>query len=346
MELYRGEIFVKLFTISIFTTMILLLVLFIIVPVINIHLFIKHRLNTHLYLIHIISGLIEAFLFCLMMQLNILPDSIRRIYSLASLLFLLFIFFTLLIIFFTKNGKQFQLDIDQKLSPKLTDVFQMMEDAIFIADRNGVIVNMNQTAKCFIAELLNTERLLPIITSLPMINTLSELSSLIFKNLPSSEKDAFLKLFETVPSASQIELNIDGIAYLLLFSPIFTGSKKKLSSLGINLVFHNIQVEKELRISLQNQNTELYAANEALKETIKISNTLEEEKERLYLIKELQNSIIHSIETVTDNILQFKTHSERKTAHDYQNYIATIADKLRHIFKEVRLNILKLSNRN
>jgi len=336
---------VRLFTMPVFIIMILLLVLFIIIPVINIHLFIKHRSNAHLYFIHIISGFIEAFLFCLIMQLSILPASIRQIHSFASRLFLLFIFFTLLLFFFTKNVKKLYMHIDSKLSPKLTDVFQMIEDAIFITDRNGLIVNRNETANFFVTALLDTEKSSPTKVSPLKVQTLSELSLLIVRKLSTTDKDIFFKSLEAVQSAEQIELNIGGIAYLLLLSPIYTGSKKEISSLGINLVFHNIQVEKELSFSLESQNAELHLANETLKENIKIANTLEEEKERLRLIKELQDSIIHSIEKVTDSILQFKKESASKTILDHQDFISTIAEKLRLIFKEVRINILKLSNK-
>lgn len=319
------------------------MLILLILPIINIYLLIKHQSTRHMVYINISSLIAEAYFFCLIMQLSLLPDYISRFYNTVSHFLLFIIFFVMSLAFLLKHLKSTHTNMDTKLSPRLDDVFQIMEDSVFIADREGIIVNMNQSAINFVAQQLSAETFQQ---QTNKINTLTELSLLISNKLSFEENNLFLETLETTSYPKQIELTINETAYWLLTTPIYTGASKHSASIGVNLVFHNIQEEKNLSSSLELQNYELTLANEALRKNIKIANALEEQKERLNLIRELQNSIIQSIEKVTDSILQFKNHSEHKTVPEYQYFIVTVGENLRNIFKNVRTSIQKLSNKN
>ena len=332
-------------TASVLLTTIFLLILFLFLSFLNIYLFVRNHQNRQFLFVHLFSIFSEVILFSFFMKLPVLPENIRARSSHYSIILYIFMLSLLLYgVSLLARNKQFSFS-KYKLPPKLNDIFETMDDSVIIADHDGILIDINHAAKAFILQHLTSseEAKKALIPSTP--TTLSELFSLMIPHLSPKDKLIFIQAQEGILSNSQTEFSILGISYFMFLSNIYA-NKGHSTSIGTNIIFHNIQEETLLRATLTNQNNALTLANETLRTKLKISNSLAEEKERLQLIKEIQYSIIQHIEKVIQEISTFQMSSELKQPSSYQSFFIQLSADLRTIFKNVRDSIQKLSDKS
>jgi hypothetical protein len=78
----------------------------------------------------------------------------------------------------------------------------------------------------------------------------------------------------------------------------------------------------------------LNLANEKLTNYIKVAGELEAEKERLQILTQIQENLIHDIEKALSAIHHIK--QDNFEDNTYRMELKTLAEKLRQIYKEVR----------
>ena len=341
MELCRGGTFVRMFTTPNFLYTLLLLVLMMTLPVITIYFINRYRLGRMQSLIAYGCVGLECTLFCEFMQSELMPDRITNFFKgMSYLCEVLIVVFVFMIFFYDRESKK-RNQIAEKRSPKLDVVFQKMEDAAFIFDWEGRLVSANYQGEAFIERILEFKKSLSKDDTTQTPDTVFALCALTM-GANDLEFDALIKdkLFEL-----QKEIVVANRAYWMMSSPFYSKKKSESNRIGMHIVFHEIQEEKSLRTSIELQNIELNQKNELLAKQIQVANTLEEKKERLRLVREIQDSIIAKIELLTKEIASFRSAKETITCEEAKPFLLEITERMRTIFKEVRQNIVQLAEK-
>lgn len=304
----------------------LLLALMIIILIVNTGLRIKREHNLFLYIINLASIFGGGFLFCLFIQNGILDLKTEQYYLIIGRVMFSLFFATVLVglimLVFLRNSSMTGL----RLSPNLESVFTIMEDAVFIIGVDGKIINSNIVAIKF----ANRQ----VVHLNDFLNIISE---------KCSDKDYCLvkKLFEDISVSSKSNIQISERFYQLVVFPIYSDSN---CCIGANIELRDIHERIVLAEKFDSQNEQLLSANKLLFEQIKILNSLEEEKERLRLLNEIQDSLVNQIEQIKNDISQFNNSLNNKTLNDYYDCISNVTKKLRIVFSDVRSSVDRLSD--
>jgi len=305
---------------------VVILVLLIFIPFINIMFITKKAQNALLLFITIISAFCEAFLFCTFMRIGIIQLEIENRYIVFQKVFLILsaLSFLIAIVFFIfqKNA-----NLNIKLSPDLNGVFSKFDDAIFVINSFGQIDSKNPATSLISSTSDTIFELIDNIVPLTDNKSQSVLSSSLVNYKSSSKNDILL----------------NNIYYQITVSPIISN---KNYFLGSYIIFHNIHKKKILLQEIDEQNYKLIFANKELIEKIKLANALEEERERLKIVNQIQVSLLDRIEGAKADIVAFNNSSQELVIKDYHSFFSEINVTLRGIFSQVRNAVQSLSKKH
>lgn len=267
--------------------------------ILNLRLFIRRGRTPITYIVHALSIFTVLFLSTVLMRRVSFGMNFFAYYKPLGELFLAIIVALLLGFIYTYfKTKPFH------LPPDLHEVFNQLEDLILVYDSQGKLYLNNQPS-------LSKRYFGQVIPSL--------------KWLQGYGKNAFEMVLD---ESNQI--------YTLwtVISPIFSN----LELIGTAVVLYDISVEKELFIQIEQKNKEIEAYNDKLRANLHLYARFEAEKMRLEVISELQENLIHRLETVILRIQRLENIATPEA-------IASIADELRDVYKLVRQSVQDIANR-
>jgi hypothetical protein len=119
-----------------------------------------------------------------------------------------------------------------------------------------------------------------------------------------------------------------------VITPIFSN----LEPIGTAVVFYDVSVEKALYQEIEQKNKEIEVRNEKLRSNLYVYAQYEAEKMRLEVISELQENLIHRLESVILRIQRLESVATSDTISD-------IADELRDVYQLVRQSVQDIANR-
>lgn len=190
------------------------------------------------------------------------------------------------------------------LPPDLHEVFNQLENLILVYDSKGNLYLNNQ----------------PSLTKLYFGLAIPTLEW-----LQGNGKNAF-----------ELVLDESNQIYTLwtVITPIFSN----LELIGTAVVLYDISVEKELFRQIEQKNKEIEAYNDKLRSNLHVYAKFEAEKMRLEVISELQENLIHRLESVILRIQRLENIATPEA-------ITSIADELRDVYKLVRQSVQDIANR-
>ena len=267
--------------------------------ILNLRLFIRRGRTPVTYIVHALSIFTVLFLSTILMRHVSFDMTFFPHYKLLGDLFLAMIIALLLgFIYVYFQTKAFH------LPPDLHEVFTQLEDLILVYDYSGKLHLNNHPDLCN-RYFLN------------VVPTLDELRH--------NGKNPY-----------EWELEGKDKTYTLwtVITPIFSN----LEPIGTAVVFYDVSVEKALYQEIEQKNKEIEVHNEKLRSNLYVYAQYEAEKMRLEVISELQENLIHRLESVILRIQRLESVATSDTISD-------IADELRDVYQLVRQSVQDIANR-
>lgn len=272
--------------------------------------------------IHITSFFVEIFLICNFMQTVIIELPIETAYRyigrVSLILGCLSGALTLSYLMFKKYTSKENVYVN----PDLSSILTAIDDSVVIYDYNGKLIEFNNPKPIAILNnnVTTVEEQLKVLKPYIIDNNLKE----IICDTDISNQFEF-EILDT-----------DNTYYLVTVSPIITN--KWNNSIGNIFLFHDITQEKMLIKQIDQQNHLLETANIKLQDYVKVASTLEDEKERLKLIGEIQNELIVRIEKIINNIRNIQ-EVKFDSDENYQHKVLELNDELRSILQTIRKSV-------
>ena len=267
--------------------------------ILNLRLFIRRGRTPVTYIVHALSIFTVLFLSTILMRHVSFDMTFFPHYKLLGDLFLAMIIALLLgFIYVYFQTKAFH------LPPDLHEVFTQLEDLILVYDYSGKLHLNNHPDLCN-RYFIN------------VVPTLDELRH--------NGKNPY-----------EWELEGKDKTYTLwtVITPIFSN----LEPIGTAVVFYDVSVEKALYQEIEQKNKEIEVHNEKLRSNLYVYAQYEAEKMRLEVISELQENLIHRLESVILRIQRLESVATSDTISD-------IADELRDVYQLVRQSVQDIANR-
>ena len=267
--------------------------------ILNLRLFIPRGRTPITYIVHALSIFTVLFLSTVLMRRVSFDMNFFAYYRLLGELFLAIIVSLLLGFIYTYfKTKPFH------LPPDLHEVFNQLEDLLLVYDAQGKLYLNNQPSlsKRYFGQVIPT-----------------------LEQLQGYGKNPFEMVLD---ESNQI--------YTLwtVITPIFSN----LERIGTAVVLYDISVEKELFRQIEQKNKEIEAYNDKLRSNLHVYARFEAEKMRLEVISELQENLIHRLESVILRIQRLENIATPEA-------ITSIADELRDVYKLVRQSVQDIANR-
>ncbi|WP_281094582.1 OmpH family outer membrane protein [Fusibacter bizertensis] len=267
--------------------------------ILNLRLFIRRGRTPVTFIVHALSIFTVLFLSTILMRHVSFDMTFFPHYKLLGDLFLAMIIALLLgFIYVYFQTKAFH------LPPDLHEVFTQLEDLILVYDYSGKLHLNNHPDLCN-RYFIN------------LVPTLDELRH--------NGKNPY-----------EWELEGKDKTYTLwtVITPIFSN----LEPIGTAVVFYDVSVEKALYQEIEQKNKEIEVHNEKLRSNLYVYAQYEAEKMRLEVISELQENLIHRLESVILRIQRLESVATSDTISD-------IADELRDVYQLVRQSVQDIANR-
>ncbi|GAB6106753.1 hypothetical protein [Fusibacter bizertensis] len=265
----------------------------------NLRLFLRRGRNPVTYIVHLLSIFAVLFLSTVLMRHVSFDLIFFKHYALLGNVFLAILLILLLcFIYVYYRTKSFH------LPPDLHEAFNQLEDLILVYDISGKLYLNNHPSLC----------------------------QLYFKG--------------DIPSLSELEQNgkspyewiIDGSESTYTLWTVITPIFSNLECVGTAVVFYDVSYEKALFKEIEEKNKEIEVNNEKLRLNLHIYAQFEAEKMRLKVISELQENLIHRLESV---ILRIQKLEKVATSEEISN----VADELRQVYQLVRQSVQDIANR-
>lgn len=267
--------------------------------ILNLRLFIRRGRTPVTYIVHALSIFTVLFLSTILMRHVSFDMTFFPHYKLLGDLFLAMIIALLLgFIYVYFQTKAFH------LPPDLHEVFTQLEDLILVYDYSGKL----------------------------HLNNHPDLCNRYFINVVPSLDE----LRQNGKNPYEWELEGKDKTYTLwtVITPIFSN----LEPIGTAVVFYDVSVEKALYQEIEQKNKEIEVHNEKLRSNLYVYAQYEAEKMRLEVISELQENLIHRLESVILRIQRLESVATSDTISD-------IADELRDVYQLVRQSVQDIANR-
>lgn len=267
--------------------------------ILNLRLFIRRGRTPVTFIVHALSIFTVLFLSTILMRHVSFDMTFFPHYKLLGDLFLAMIIALLLgFIYVYFQTKAFH------LPPDLHEVFTQLEDLILVYDYSGKL----------------------------HLNNHPDLCNRYFINVVPSLDE----LRQNGKNPYEWELEGKDKTYTLwtVITPIFSN----LEPIGTAVVFYDVSVEKALYQEIEQKNKEIEVHNEKLRSNLYVYAQYEAEKMRLEVISELQENLIHRLESVILRIQRLESVATSDTISD-------IADELRDVYQLVRQSVQDIANR-
>lgn len=267
--------------------------------ILNLRLFIRRGRTPVTYIVHALSIFTVLFLSTLLMRHVSFDMTFFPHYKLLGDLFLAMIIALLLgFIYVYFQTKAFH------LPPDLHEVFTQLEDLILVYDYSG---------------------------------------KLHLNNHPDLCKHYFINLVPTLDELrhngkNPYEWELEGKDKTYTLWTVITPIFSNLEPIGTAVVFYDVSVEKALYQEIEQKNKEIEVHNEKLRSNLYVYAQFEAEKMRLEVISELQENLIHRLESVILRIQRLESVATSDTISD-------IADELRDVYQLVRQSVQDIANR-
>jgi hypothetical protein len=246
---------------------------------------------------------------CQLIGAAIFPLPVARMYHLiARIAFAMAVITALLGLIFIRA---FKMKKFSKTFPRsISNALESIEDIVFTVDRDGIITHINHPEK--LSEPLRTIHDLHVLVQQHCITE------------PLS-----LEALRCLKEACTCEMYFENTETHLIFRAVPIPS---ISSYAVVLedVSDIRHVEKKLKV----QNEMLNLANERLTNYIKVAGELEAEKERLQILTQIQENLIHDIEKALSAIHHIKQQNFEDNTYGAE--LKALAEKLRQIYQKVR----------
>lgn len=277
--------------------------------------------------IHFTSMAIGVCVFCLYMQDVIIDLDFEKFYQQIGALALVSAMVSGLITLGLVVREKISSGRSLFFNPDLSEIITELEDAVFIYDYKGVLIKKNNR----ILDIEIKEEL-----EHDIYSTVMELSGYAITN-----KERILNEIE-VGFTSMFNFEIMNGANIYYQVTIMPLKDDRINNLGYIITFHNITEEKILLEEINKQNELLTEANKKLEQYIKVANILENEKERLKLLEDINRELIARIEDAIENIhlIQGNRFSDFE---EYQYKIKELTKELRNIFQIIRASVKSIA---
>jgi len=272
--------------------------------------------------------LLGAGLFCVLIDFAILALPFERVFKVTGLLLLLlsFIVFSATFLRRVKDGRRGAFRLFS--TPDLKSVFDAIDDLAVIFDYRGGIAEANHPEQ--LAQLF------------PGARTLWDMLPMLEASAEAEGPEGLDKRLAATTEKLKLETRLRTRAgwYDLSILPVLSGK----SRLGHIMILQDISAIKKTEQLLRYQNDYQASANEKLTDYVRLTSTLEAERERLKLMRHIQADLIDQIENAVIEIQKIQKQPYESTAQ-LRADISKAADLLRHIYRDVRSSIGKISGK-
>ncbi len=232
------------------------------------------------------------------------------------LLILLFSVLTLILLYF-KNS------IFPEIEISLDDMIENGEDRVAVFDLNGNLVDMNLRS---LGEALIPSDCMTLDSFLHTINRYS--------------KQGVIESLADRPYENEICIELDNIITYYIFTAD-TIKNKKDEKLGTVCTFRDITENKLISIELDKKNRELQRLNKELGAYIRIADSLEEEKERARIAREINNTIGQKLTEIL-LVLEVIKLTNHHDAEIFEGPLNEVIDSCRQVLGEIRVVVSRL----
>lgn len=285
-----------------------------IISIFNMHLLAQHKTNHYTVCVHAASLFAVLSLVFHMISEAVIVLPLHTFYCKLSQVTCLLTGFSMV------GGIITALALGQKHSWRnlyynIQDALSRIEDVVFVIDRDGTITYINHPSKyrALFGDIDKME---------PLLSYIKEHFGVCIESLDT---------LHVLSDMLTYELDFDcADSYIFQISPIIIGD----TQCGYTAVLENIFTIRVSEKILQEQIECFEQANKKLSNYIKAAGALEAEKERLQILQQVQETLIHDIEKALFCIQDVKQH--RFKDDTYQTEMKKLAAQLRQIYQKVR----------
>ncbi|WP_027398927.1 transcriptional regulator [Anaerovorax odorimutans] len=291
----------------------------------NMYMTVRHRRSYFTANIYIVSLFTVSWLIFNMMSSAVFVLSLSKVYyQIARLSFMLMwasISVGLIVIFVWSRKNNYQ-----NLSPNILKALSSVDDIVFVVDRDGDITHINHPKKY--TYLFGN------------IEEINQLISFMELNCSACWKNG--KGIDAIKGTAECELTFHDAKkyYILKITPIVINDR---SQLGYTAVLEDISTMKESEKLLQERNYYLKQANERLSNYVRVAGALDAEKERLIILKHVQETLIYDIEKILLNLGKAKQNCFEDCS--YHVVMKNLATQLREVYCTVRHAVSKIAGK-
>lgn len=217
------------------------------------------------------------------------------------------------------------------MPPDLSVLFTELEDTILIYNRSNDLIGVNKPDQL--------EDIFP-----DSDHGLNQLVSLVDNSMKQNQQDVSQLLCDRNALEAYFQHGIESVRdtgnitdrkgrqYLLRVSPI---SDQIRSDLGMLVILHDITQEKQLLTEIEKSNQRLEKTCEELEKRIGLEQQLEAEKQRMFLLQQIQNDMADRLNHVMGRL----TEMAAKQVVSEGRLLSELAEDLRQIYKQVRQTV-------
>jgi len=295
--------------------------------ILNIYILVCKKRSVYSTCIHLSSFFMGIFLFSTFMKIIIIQLPIEAFYEhLAKVSFIISLVVGLslgLYFVYTKKTLAYL-----SMNPDISSVLTAIDDPVIIFDYNKHIIGLHKADQL---SFLNHQS----------IQELDQLIDLIQPLLLTDEKLIVLVNWDKIDVLEyEIYDDISSRYYKITIAPMMADRRNVL---GVIVIFHDISIERQLVEDINNQNTLLESANQTLEAYVEVASSLEQEKERLKLMGEIQSDLIINIEKIISKIRMLE--SQQINDEQYQKEILDVGNELRSILQTIRISVNNIASK-